>query len=251
MLDQDGSPFMLPQPPPATAESQIPYQPRLGTYPYPLGAWTYHYGPFPSAAVSASSLASGVTQAQGDSVATTASTVTPGTFPYPYTAVQYSPMQSSAFGPPIKYPYGAPALPAAPSTVTSTSTSAVSSPLTRAASSTPTPTPLGAQVEEQRQPYNDIQWKKPYTGPRPKSRSPTLAAESQSQVQNGSTTPSGEADANESTLAQKPTDGGVVGVAPIAATNSDTDNTAKSESSIDDSNPNHIPASSSSVGITA
>src|SRR5712672_1299527 len=189
MLDQDGSPFMLPQPPPATAESQIPYQPRLGTYPYPLGAWTYHYGPFPSAAVSASSLASGVTQAQGDSVATTASTVTPGTFPYPYTAVQYSPMQSSAFGPPIKYPYGAPALPAAPSTVTSTSTSAVSSPLTRAASSTPTPT----------------------------------------------------------TLAQKPTDGGVVGVAPIAATNSDTDNTAKSESSIDDSNPNHIPASSSSV----
>ncbi|KAH9979809.1 JmjC domain, hydroxylase-domain-containing protein [Russula compacta] len=116
-----------------TAESQmthIPYQPRMGAYPYAIGAWGYHYPSFPSARV-ATSVGPGVTQA--DAMAS-------GTFPYPYTPVSYTPA----------YPYGAPALPVA--------TPAVSSPPTGAP-----PTSSTAQAQER--PYNGIHWKQPYIGP--------------------------------------------------------------------------------------
>ena len=140
----------------ATAESQSAYQPRTGAYPYAVGAWGYHYPQFPSATASPSVPAAGATQ--GDSVA---SIMTSGTFPYAYTAAQYTPGQP-AYVPPIKYPYGAPALPVA--------MQAVSPPPTGATS-----TSSAAQTQER--PYT---WKRPYEGP----RDPTPAVEPQ--VQGGS-----------------------------------------------------------------
>jgi hypothetical protein len=160
-LETTGSSFKLSQPgAPATtgttAESKtthIPYQPRVAAYPYAIGGWGYHYPTFPSA-TAPSSVTPGATQ--GDSVT---NILASGTFPYPYTAVQYSTGQS-AYVPPVKYPYGAPALPTASTSDAGTTTS-----------------PSAAQPEEWN--YNDIQWKRPYTGP----CAPSAA---ESQVQNES-----------------------------------------------------------------
>jgi hypothetical protein len=91
-----------------------------------------------------------------------------GTFPYPYTAAQYAPGQP--YVAPIKYPYGAPALPV--------STPTASSPAAGATSST------AAQTQEQS--YNNFLWKQPYTGP----RDSTTAAEPQAQSES---TPSNDA----------------------------------------------------------
>jgi hypothetical protein len=168
-LDQAGSSSRLPQTYAASgapniagsaAGSQtahVPYQPRSGAYPYALSSWGYHYPQFPNATPSPSVTAAGVTQ--GDSVA---NIVASGNFPYPYTAAQYAPGQP-AYVPPIKYPYGAPALTAA--------VPAVSPPPTG-----PTPTSSTAQTQEGR-PYNGILWKRPYTGPGP--HDPTSAVEPQ------------------------------------------------------------------------
>jgi hypothetical protein len=176
-LDQAGSSSQLPQTHATgttnTPGSQVPYQPRTGPYPYALGSWGYHYPQFPSTTVSSSVTAAGVIQ--GDSVA---NIMASGTFPYPYTAAQYTPGQP-AYAPPVKYPYGAPALTVAGPGVPPPPTGV-------------TPMSSTAQSQEER-PYNGIQWKRPYTGP----HDPTSAVEAQ--VQSDST-PSNEA--HEST--QKP-----------------------------------------------
>jgi hypothetical protein len=155
--DQAGSSSQSPQP--ATSESQVahnPYQSRTGAYPYALGSWGYHYPQFPTSTLSPSAIAAGATQ--GDPVV---NVMASGTFPYPYTAAQYAPGQP--YVPPIKYPYGAPAL--------SVSTPAASSPSpgTKPTSST---TP-----QTQEQSYNSFLWKQPYTGP----RDSTAPAEPQAQ----------------------------------------------------------------------
>lgn len=93
-----------------------------------------------------------------------------GTFPYPYASGQ------SAYVPPIKYPYGAPAV--------SVSTPAASSPPTGTKPTSPT----ASQIQEH--PYNSFLWKQPYTGP----RDPTAPVEPQ--AQSDSTPPN---DAPEST----------------------------------------------------
>ena len=109
---------------------------------------------------------------QGDSVT---NVMASGTFPYPsYTAAQYAPGQP-AYVPPIKYPYGAPAVPV--------STPVVSSP----SAGTP-PSSTAAQTQEQ--PYNGLLWKQPYTGP----RESTAPAEPQAQSE-----PTPPNDAPEST----------------------------------------------------
>jgi len=160
-LDQAGSSSLLPQTHAASgaastagtaagSQTTHTYQPHTGGYPYALGSWGYHYPQFPT--VSPSVTASGVTQ--GDSAA---NIVASGTFPYPYTAAQFAPGQS-AYVPPIKYPYGAPAIPV--------TVPAVSPPPTG-----PTPMSSTAQTQEER-PYK---WKRPYTGP----QDPTSAVEPQ------------------------------------------------------------------------
>ena len=70
-----------------------------------------------------------------------------GTFPYSYTAAQYAPGQP--YVPPIKYPYGAPAL-------------SVSTPAPSAGTKLTTST----APRTQEQSYNNFLWKQPYTGPR-------------------------------------------------------------------------------------
>lgn len=148
-----------------TAESQAPqnpYQPRTGAYPYALGSWGYHYPQFPTPTVSPSTSAAGVIT-QGDLVA---NVMASGTFPYPYAPGQ------SAYVPPIKYPYGAPAV--------SVSTPAASSPSTGTKPTSPT----ASQTQEH--PYNSFLWKQPYTGP----RDSTAPAEPQAQ---SDSTPSNDA----------------------------------------------------------
>ncbi len=135
-----------PQPPATTATEAsaasqagyVSYQPRTGAYP----AWGY-YPSFPTA-IAASSVPPTVTH--GDSVT---SITASGTFAYPYTGVQYSTGQSAYVAPPIKYPYGAPALPTAASSPSVGTKSASSS----------------AETQKE-QAYNGILWKRPYTGPR-------------------------------------------------------------------------------------
>jgi hypothetical protein len=166
--NQAGSSSQLPQPAGTTTDpqaAQIPYQPR-GPYPYALGSWGYHYPQFPT---SVSSSATAAEVAQGDSVA---NLMASGTFPYPYTPTQYAPGQP-AYVPPIKYPYGAPAV----------STPAPSSP---SAGIKPT---SSTTAQTQEQPYNGFLWKQPYTGPRD-STAPAVAAEPQSQSES---TPSNDA----------------------------------------------------------
>ena len=112
-----------------------------------MGTWGYHYPQFPNASVSPSVAAAGVTQ--GDSVA---NIMASGTFPYPYTAAQYAPGQS-AYVPPIKYPYGAPAI-------------SVAMPAASPSPRGTTPMTPPTQTHERRErPYNGIMWKRPYTGP--------------------------------------------------------------------------------------
>ena len=168
-LEPTGSSFKLSQPgAPATtgttAESKtthISYQPRMGPYPYAIGGWGYHYPTFPSG-TAPSSVTPGA--AQGDSVT---NVLASGTYPYPYTTVQYSTGQSG-YVPPIKYPYGAPVTPTASTPPAGTTTTS-------------------STAQPQEWTYNDIQWKRPYTGPRD---SPSA----EPQAQNESTL---SADANE------------------------------------------------------
>jgi len=181
-LEYAGSSFNSPQPGAGssastttgttTAESKtaahIAYQARMGAYPYPIGAWAYHYPMFPSA-TGPSSVTPAVTQRDG-----VTNLMASGTFPYPYTAVQYSAGQST-YVPPIRYPYGAPAFPM--------STPAGSTPPAGA-----TTNPSTAQAQERT--YNDIQWRQPYAGP----RQPTPPAEPQAQSE-----PAPSADAHEPT----------------------------------------------------
>jgi hypothetical protein len=117
-LDQVGTSFQLPRPCATSGATStagtaadlqtahVPYQPRTGAYPYAIGSWGYHFPQFPNTTVSSSVTNAGATQ--GDSVA---SIMASGTFPYAYTAAQYTPGQP-AYVPPVKYPYGAPAMPA-------------------------------------------------------------------------------------------------------------------------------------------
>jgi hypothetical protein len=152
---------------------QSSHQPRMGAYPYPVGAWGYHHFPtFPTPTVPSSAT---VGVAQGDTVT---NIVASGTFPYPYTAVQFSTGQAT-YVPPIKYPYGAPALP--------TSTSS--------AGATTDPSTSTSQAQERA--YNSVQWqwKQPYTGP----SDPTLAAEPRAPNE---PPPSADVDAHE--LTQNP-----------------------------------------------
>jgi len=153
----------------ATSEPQkvhIPFPPRMGAYPYAIGAWGYHYPPFPGPGVP--SVPPGVTQ--GDSAT---NIMASGTFPYPYTAVPYAAGQS--YVPPIKYPYGAPA---------------VTAPTSDGSSQPAGVTPVSSAAQAQEGPYNcAIQWKQPYKGP----RGSTSAAQPQAEVQNQST-PSADAD---------------------------------------------------------
>ena len=177
MLDQIGTSSQFPRPHATSGATgtagtaadlqtaHVPYQPRTGAYPYALGSWGYHLPQFPSATVSSSVTDAGF--AQGDSVA---SIMASGTFPYAYSAAQYTPGQP-AYVPPVKYPYGAPAMPA------------VSSPPTGA-----TPTSSTAQTQERQ--YSGILWKRPYEGPR--DHTPAV----ERQVQSESTRAN---DANEST----------------------------------------------------
>lgn len=154
---QAGPSAKSPQPPvttatevsPAPQTAYVPYQTRTGAYP----AWGYHYPTFPTA-IAASSVAPSATH--GDSVT---SITASGTFAYPYTGVQYSAGQSAYVAPPIKYPYGAPALP-----------TAASPPSVRAKSASPS-----EQTQNERA-YNGIHWKRPYTGPRDPSTSVELQA---------------------------------------------------------------------------
>jgi hypothetical protein len=157
--DQAGSSTQLPQPAGTTSESQVvhnPYQPRTGAYPYALGSWGYHYPQFPTSTVSPSATAGGATQ--GDPVV---NVMASGTFPYPYTAAQNAPGQP--YVPPIKYPYGAPAL--SVPTLAALSSSAGTKPTSSTAPQT------------QEQSYNSFLWKQPYTGP----RDSTAPAEPQAQ----------------------------------------------------------------------
>jgi hypothetical protein len=169
ILEPAGSSFKLSQPgTPATAESttaHVSYQPpRMGAYPYAIGGWGYHYPTFPSA-TAPSSVTPGVNQA--DSVT---NIMASGTFPYPYTAVQFSTAQS-AYVPPSKYPYGAPALAAASTPAAGSTTNACT-----------------AQAPERT--YNGIQWERPHTAP----CDPAFAAEPQAQNES---TPSPSVDADE------------------------------------------------------
>ena len=140
---------------------QTSYHPRMGAYPYPVGAWGYHFPTFPTPTVP-SSATPGV--AQGDT-----NVIASGTFPYPYTAVQFSAGQAS-YVPPIKYPYGAPVLPTSTPAASTSSAEATTDPSASL-------TQEQEQEQEQEQAYNDLQWKQPYTGP----RDPTPAAELQAQ----------------------------------------------------------------------
>jgi hypothetical protein len=165
--DQAGSSSRLPQPAGTTVESQatqIPYQPCTGAYPYAVGSWGYHYPQFPTSTVSPSATAAGVTQ--GDSVT---NVVASGTFPYPYTAAQYTPGQP-AYVPPIKYPYGAPA------NTVSTPAASLPSAGTKPTSST------AAQTQDQL--YNSFLWKQPYTGPRDSTALAEPRAQSESTPSN-------------------------------------------------------------------
>jgi hypothetical protein len=151
-----------PQPPATTAAeaspapqmAYVPYQPRTGAYPV---AWGYHYPTFPTPIAASSATPSAGTH--GDSVT---SITASGTFAYPYTGVQYSTGQSAYVAPPIKYPYGAPALP------TATSSSSV-----EAKSASPS-----EQTQKERT-YNGIHWKQPYTGPRDSSTPVELQAQNE------------------------------------------------------------------------
>ena len=130
------------QPAGTTSESQVvhnTYQPRTGAYPYALGTWGYHYPQFPTSIVSPSATAAGATQ--GDSVVNVTAS---GTFPYPYTAAQYVPGQP--YVPPIKYPYGAPAL--SVSTLNASSPSAGTKPTSSTA-------PAEPQAQNESKPSND------------------------------------------------------------------------------------------------
>jgi len=178
----------------ATVDSmtaQTSYQPCMGAYPYPVGAWGYHHFPTFPTPTGPSSSAPGV--AQGDTVT---NVMASGTFPYPYTAVQFSTGQAT-YVPPIKYPYGAPVLPTSSTPAASTSPAgAATDPST---STTQTPEPA----------YNGIQWKQPYTGP----RDPTPAAEVQAQNESS---PSADAEAHQST--QNP-----ITVDPVESSTTDGD----------------------------
>jgi hypothetical protein len=136
----------------APPTAYIPYQPRIGAYPYAVGTWGYHYPSIPTATTSSSvpPLA-----AQGDSGT---KLVTSGTFAYPY---QYTPGQPEYVSPQIKYPYGAPAL--------SVPTPSPSSPSAGVTSTT-------SAVQERQ--YNGMQWKESYIVG---SRDPNPAAETQAQ----------------------------------------------------------------------
>jgi hypothetical protein len=89
----------------ALPTAYIPYQPRIGAYPYAVGAWGYHY---PSIQTATASSSVPPVAAQGDSAT---KLVASGTFAYPYAGVQYTPGQPEYVPPQVKYPYGAPALP--------------------------------------------------------------------------------------------------------------------------------------------
>ena len=193
--------------------AQSSHQLRMGAYPYPVGAWGYHHFPtFPTPTVP-SSATPGV--AQGDTVT---NVVASGTFPYPYTAVQFSTGQAT-YVPPIKYPYGAPALP--------TSTPAAS---TSPAGATTDPSTSTTQAQERTHNGIQWQWKQPYTGP----RDPTPAAEPQAQNESP---PSADADAHE--LMQNPiTDDSV---------ESSTTDGDKAAPFTDDP----VPSTSSTTGVTA
>jgi hypothetical protein len=178
IIEPAGSSFKLSQPGASattgtTAESMtahVSYQPRVAGYPYAVGGWGYHYPTFPTTTAS-SSVTPGVTQAD-----IITNILASGTFPYPYTAVQYSTgTGQSPHVPPLKYPYGAPALSSAASTAAPAAPAMVETPPTAPA---------------QEQTYNGIQWKQPYTGP----RDPPSAVEPQGQ-QNES---SPSVDTNES-----------------------------------------------------
>lgn len=137
-----------------------------------------------------------------------------GTFPYPYAPVSYT-AGPSTYVAPIKYPYGAPALPVA--------TPAVSPPPAVAA-----PTSSTATAQAQERPYNDIQWKQPYVGPC------DLTPSVEQQVLQNESTPSG-ADAHEPAQ-QHP--GGDVSPIP----NSNDDNATLSTSISTDSPPVLTPS---------
>lgn len=166
-LCQPGPSANPPQPPATTAAEAslapyVPYQPRTGAYP----AWGYHYPTFPTPIAATSATPSAGTH--GDPVT---SITASGTFAYPYTGVQYSTGQSAYVAPPIKYPYGAPALP------TATSSSSV-----EAKSASPS-----EQTQNERT-YNGIHWKQPYTGPRDSSAPVELQAQAQAQNEPSSST---------------------------------------------------------------
>ncbi|KAF8263606.1 JmjC domain, hydroxylase-domain-containing protein, partial [Lactarius quietus] len=136
----------------APQTAYVPYQSRTGAYP----AWGYHYPQFPTA-MAPSSVTPSATH--GDPVT---SITASGTFAYPYTGIQYSTGQSAYVAPPIKYPYGAPAL---PTTASSSSVGSKSA-------------PPSEQTQNERT-YNGIHWKQPYTGPRESS----TPVESQAQIE--------------------------------------------------------------------
>jgi hypothetical protein len=148
--------------PTTSPTAYIPYQSRMGAYPYAIGTWGYHHYPSIPTATASSSVPPVV--AQGDSAT---NLVASGTFAYPYAGVQYTPGQSAYVPPRIKYPYGAPALPAA--------TPSSSSPSTEVTSTS-------SAVRER--PYNDIQWKQPYIG----LPDPIPATEPQAQKESTSST---------------------------------------------------------------
>jgi hypothetical protein len=133
----------------ASSKAYIPYQPRLGTFPYAIGTWGYHH--YPSNPNAATPSSAPPVAPQGDSAT---NSVASGTFTYPYAGVQYT---TTYVPPQIKYPYGAPvATPPPPSSPTAGVTSSSS------------------VVQDQS--YNGIQWKQPY------------AAEPQAQESTTSTT---------------------------------------------------------------
>ncbi len=141
-------PAKSPQPPTATATeasaasqtAYVSYNPPTGTFP----VWGYPYPSFQTA-ITASSVTP--TAPHKDSVT---SITASGTFAYPYPGVQYSSGKSAYVPPQLKYPYGAPALPTAASSSSSTGAESASS---------------SAQSQNEWI-YNGIQWKQPYTGPR-------------------------------------------------------------------------------------
>ena len=179
--------------------AQTSYQPCMGAYPYPVGAWGYHHFPTFPTPTGPSSATPGV--AQGDTVT---NAMASGTFPYPYTAVQFSTGQAT-YVPPIKYPYGAPVLPTStPAPAASASSAGATTDPSTSTTQTPEPVYNGIQ----------IQWKQPYTGP----RDPTPAAEPQAQNESP---PSADADAHEST--QTP-----ITVASVESSTTDGDKAARS-----------------------